>query len=163
MWRRCFRRASCRPDFRRSRASMRRASTYRQAANLEIGGDYYDVFRAPGGRLVLAIGDVCGKGVEAATKTSMIKYLVRGMIAAGADPGSVLAELNRTLVESGDPSDIVTLWFGMLESKTASCAGPTADIRRRCFLRPSGDVSRLGDNRTRCSERSRRPTSASRG
>lgn len=112
-------------------------------SELEIGGDYYDAFSAPGGRLVLAIGDVCGKGVEAATKTSMIKYLVRGMIAAGANPGSVLAELNRTLVESGDPSDIVTLWLGMLSIDEGELVWANGGHPPAMLLTPAGDVLRL--------------------
>ncbi len=81
----------------------------------EIGGDYYDVFEAPDGRIVVSIGDVCGKGVVAATKTSMIKYTIRGLVAAGLSPGSVLAELNLMLARSGDPAGIVTLWIGLVD------------------------------------------------
>jgi serine phosphatase RsbU (regulator of sigma subunit) len=86
-------------------------STVYQAAGEEgeIGGDYYDVFRGSGGDLMAAIGDVCGKGIIAATKTSMIKYTIRGLAAAGLNPDSILAEVNRMVAESGAPSDIVTL------------------------------------------------------
>lgn len=84
----------------------------------EIGGDYYDLFRASDGRVVLAIGDVCGKGIIAATKTSMIKYTLRGMVAAGAEPADALSELNRVVSMTGDPSDIVTAWLGFLDLET---------------------------------------------
>lgn len=87
-------------------------------SEVEIGGDYYDVFRAPDGRVAIALGDVCGKGVEAATKTSMIKYAIRGMVAAGLGPARVLGELNDMIVASGDPSNIVTLWFALLDVGT---------------------------------------------
>lgn len=112
-------------------------------SELEIGGDYYDLFPAPDGRLVLAIGDVCGKGVEAATKTSMIKYLIRGMIAAGATPGSVLAELNQMLVESGDPSDIVTLWLGTLRIADGQLVWANGGHPPAMLLTPGGDIIRL--------------------
>jgi len=126
-------------------AGVEASSVYVPAGNeLEIGGDYYDMFAAPGGRLVLAIGDVCGKGVEAATKTSMIKYLVRGMIAAGATPGSVLLELNRTLVESGDPSDIVTLWLGMLRIDNGELVWANGGHPPAMLLEPQGEMLRLG-------------------
>jgi serine phosphatase RsbU (regulator of sigma subunit) len=84
-------------------------------AEADIGGDYYDLFRAPDGRIVAAIGDVCGKGVVAATKTSMIKYAVRGMVAAGVGPSRILRELNRMLSETGDASNIVTVWLGYID------------------------------------------------
>lgn len=81
----------------------------------DIGGDYYDLFVTPGGPVTIAIGDVCGKGVAAATKTSMIKYAVRGMVAAGFGPARILGELNRMLLEVGDATSIVTLWLGQLD------------------------------------------------
>lgn len=84
----------------------------------DIGGDYYDLFKDAQGRVVLVIGDVCGKGIEAATKTSMIKYSVRALIAAGLDPHGVLKEINRLIAETGATSDIVTLWIGVLEPDT---------------------------------------------
>lgn len=80
-----------------------------------IGGDYYDVFAAADGRVVLVIADVCGKGVEAATKTSMIRFTVRGMVAAGAGPKDILEAHNQMVHDSGDPSDIFTIWLGMLD------------------------------------------------
>lgn len=83
-----------------------------------IGGDYFDMFKAPDGTIVIAMGDVCGKGVVAATKTSMIKYAVRGLVAAGLGPGRTIREVNSMVSESGDTADIVTLWLGMLDAET---------------------------------------------
>ena len=95
------------------------ASVYQPAgAEAEIGGDYYDLFRAPDGAIWFAIADVCGKGVVAATKTSMIKYSVRAFVAAGLRPSALLGEVNRFVTESGDTSDIVTLWVGRLDPST---------------------------------------------
>ncbi|MEN6430275.1 MAG: PP2C family protein-serine/threonine phosphatase, partial [Coriobacteriales bacterium] len=82
------------------------------------GGDYYDVFLAPDGRVAVAMGDVCGSGVEAATKTSMIKYAIRGMVAAGAGPAQVLSQLNDMIVAAGDPSGIVTVWLGFVDMRS---------------------------------------------
>ncbi len=81
----------------------------------EIGGDYYDLFRSTDGGIMFAIADVCGKGVVAATKTSMIKYSVRSLAAAGLSPARILGEINRMVTETGDPSDIVTLWVGRFD------------------------------------------------
>jgi sigma-B regulation protein RsbU (phosphoserine phosphatase) len=89
------------------------ASAYEPAgADVEIGGDYYDLFRGQDRCIWFAIADVCGKGVVAATKTSMIKYSVRSLVAAGLRPARVLSEVNRMVVGGGDTSDIVTLWVG---------------------------------------------------
>ena len=85
----------------------------------EIGGDYYDLFRSPDGGIVFAIADVCGKGVVAATKTSMIKYSVRSLAAAGLSPARIVGEINRMVTEADDPSDIVTLWVGRFDPERA--------------------------------------------
>lgn len=96
------------PDF----PEIRAGSVYEPAGReTEIGGDYYDVFRGDGS-IWFAIGDVCGKGVYAATKTSMIKYVVRALVVAGYSPARVMAEVNDMIAEGDDPSDIVTLWLG---------------------------------------------------
>jgi GAF domain-containing protein len=124
------------PDVLPKVPGLRTASFYLPAgAEAEIGGDYYDLFRAPDGRVVLAIGDVCGKGVQAATKTSAIKHSLRGMVATGAGPARALTELNRLVAESGDPADIVTMWFGFLdlgsgELRWADGGHPPALLRR---------------------------------
>jgi len=81
----------------------------------EIGGDYYDLFVRHDGKVVLSIADVCGQGVKAATKTSMIRYTVRGMAAAGVAPAAMASELNRVVFESGDTSDIVTAFIALLD------------------------------------------------
>lgn len=122
------------------------ASFYLPAGiDAEIGGDYYDLFATRGGTAVLVIGDVCGKGVQAATKTSMIKYSLRGMVAAGATPGEALTELNRLVADSGDPADIVTAWVGFLDpgrrSLTYADGGhPPALLRRHA----AASFERLG-------------------
>ncbi len=84
----------------------------------EIGGDYYDLFTTPDGRVIIAIGDVCGKGITAATKTSMLKHTIRGMATAGLRPAAILRELNTMIVDTHDPSGIVTLWVGELNRST---------------------------------------------
>ena len=120
------------------------ASAYEPAGSYaEIGGDYYDLFRSPDGSTWLAIADVCGKGVVAATKTSMVKYAVRALVGAGFAPGRILAEVNRMVAEGGDPSDIVTLWVGRVEvdrgAITWSGGGHPAGLLRRV----DGEVVRL--------------------
>jgi len=101
------------PEF----AEVEAGSVYAPAGSeVEIGGDYYDLFRGPDGSVWFAIADVCGKGVQAATKTSMIKYALRAFVAAGMPPARVVGEVNRMTSDAGDTSDIVTLWAGRYDS-----------------------------------------------
>lgn len=104
------------PDVLPDVAGIETASFYLPSgAEAEIGGDYYDMFAVQDGRIMFAIGDVCGKGVVAATKTSMVKYALRGLLGAGVGPAEALAEVNRQVSFTGDPADIVTVWVGLLD------------------------------------------------
>ena len=70
---------------------------------LEVGGDFYDVYRTPGGWGV-AIGDVCGKGEEAAAVTAAARHAIRVLAHWSADPAEVLAKANEVMLaeEFGD-------------------------------------------------------------
>lgn len=57
---------------------------------LEVGGDFYDAFPIGAGRWGLLVGDVCGKGVEAATVTSAARYTARAAAQHLSDPAVVL-------------------------------------------------------------------------
>ncbi|MBI5232207.1 MAG: SpoIIE family protein phosphatase [Coriobacteriales bacterium] len=109
----------------------------------EIGGDYYDMMRAPDGSIVFAIGDVVGKGIIAATKTSMIKYSVRALVAAGLGPALVLREVNRMVAESGDAGDIVTLWLGQYDSTTRRLRWASGGHPPGLSLRAQGGIEPL--------------------
>jgi PAS domain S-box-containing protein len=75
------------------------AARYRPAGELnEVGGDFYDVYLRSAGEWLLVIGDVVGKGAEAAATTALIRYTLR---AAALRPGSaaeLLEELNRAML-----------------------------------------------------------------
>jgi serine phosphatase RsbU (regulator of sigma subunit)/HAMP domain-containing protein/uncharacterized protein YigA (DUF484 family) len=113
------------------------ASAYEPAgADVEIGGDYYDLFRADDCSIWFAIADVCGKGVVAATKTSMIKYSVRSLVAAGLKPAAVLGEVNRMVVATGETSDIVTLWVGRYDPSLGELSWSSGGHPPAALLRP---------------------------
>jgi serine phosphatase RsbU (regulator of sigma subunit) len=78
------------------------AAMYRPAgAENEVGGDFYDVFRVPGGWM-LAIGDVTGRGAHAASVTAVARYTLRTAALLSADPLVALSTLNRVLLARGD-------------------------------------------------------------
>jgi serine phosphatase RsbU (regulator of sigma subunit) len=62
----------------------------------EVGGDFYDVFRSGSGTWMAVIGDVCGKGPEAASLTALARYTVR----TASTPESAPSQVLRTLHES---------------------------------------------------------------
>ncbi len=63
----------------------------------EVGGDFYDLFEAGPGRWTLAVGDVCGKGTEAAVVTGLARHTIRAIARTTASPAAVLDFLNGAL------------------------------------------------------------------
>jgi serine phosphatase RsbU (regulator of sigma subunit)/ketosteroid isomerase-like protein len=77
------------------------AAMYQPAgAENEVGGDFYDAFRVPGGWM-LVIGDVTGRGAEAASITALARYTLRTAAVLTNDPEVALATLNRALLARG--------------------------------------------------------------
>ncbi|MEU8069110.1 MULTISPECIES: SpoIIE family protein phosphatase [unclassified Micromonospora] len=67
----------------------------------EVGGDFYDVLPLPDGRWLVVVGDVSGKGVQAAAVTGLVRDVIRVLVGDGKPLPEVLGRLNETLVERG--------------------------------------------------------------
>ncbi len=84
----------------------------------EVGGDFYDFFSLPGGKLGLVIGDVTGKGVPAALVMATTLSVVRTVAGDYDSPGGVLERINRLLVPGMHRSMFVTCLYATLELET---------------------------------------------
>ena len=109
----------------------------------EVGGDFYDVFRAKSGWGVI-VGDVCGKGAKAAAATALARYTVRASFASGA-PGPVeaLELLDTTLIAEHDGDRFVTAVLGVLEPRDDGRVG----MRMACGGHPCPIVLRADGSR----------------
>jgi len=90
------------------------AAMYKPAgAENEVGGDFYDVFRVPGGWM-LAVGDVTGRGARAASITAIARYTLRTAAVFTDDPLGALRALNRALLAHGDSAlcSLATITLG---------------------------------------------------
>ena len=75
------------------------AGAYRAAGTgEEVGGDFYDVFQAGPEDWVVALGDVGGKGVEAAVVTALVRYNIRSAALAHPSPSTALGAVNQVLL-----------------------------------------------------------------
>ncbi len=64
----------------------------------EVGGDFYDIFQVAPGDWMVAVGDVCGKGPEAAALTALARYTIRGAAMETSSVAEVLNAVNTTLL-----------------------------------------------------------------
>ncbi|MGA4803296.1 SpoIIE family protein phosphatase [Streptomyces lavendulocolor] len=95
---------------------MEAAAYYHTASVDQVGGDFYDLFPLGDGRWCFFLGDVCGKGPEAAAVTSLTRYTLRAAAIHDPDPVTVLTTLNTVLHQHynrGDPR-YCTAVFGTL-------------------------------------------------
>lgn len=73
------------------------ASVYIPAfESTDVGGDFYDVWRVAGGWMIV-IGDVTGKGIQAAALTSLVRHTMRTASEFESSPAKLLARVDRTL------------------------------------------------------------------
>nr|WP_238420943.1 GAF domain-containing SpoIIE family protein phosphatase [Streptomyces taklimakanensis] len=106
------------------------AAAYHPASVDEVGGDFYDLFPLDDGRWAFFLGDVCGKGADAASLTSLTRYTLRAAAIYDPDPCAALANLDTVLKgehQDGAPR-YCTAVFGVLQpvpdgSFTVSLAG----------------------------------------
>ncbi|HEY7013751.1 MAG TPA: GAF domain-containing SpoIIE family protein phosphatase [Streptosporangiaceae bacterium] len=108
-----------------------------------VGGDWYDVFTLPDGRLGLVIGDVAGSGLAAAVIMGRIRSSLRSYALQTSDPAEVLALLDRKM-QHFEPSAIATVAYAVmdpaLDQARISSAGHLPPV-----IAPPGQPARLAD------------------
>ena len=87
---------------------------------LELSGDYCDFILLPDGRLVIAVGDVAGKGVSAALYMARLSSAVRLCLESTDDMAELAARLNQHFVEFGGGHRFLTLMLCLLDPSTAT-------------------------------------------
>ena len=81
----------------------------------QVGGDYYDLLPAAGGRLVVTVGDVSGKGMPAALMVSVLHSALRLMLDRQELCPGLMAQLNRHVCDSSTPNKFITLLSAELD------------------------------------------------
>jgi phosphoserine phosphatase RsbU/P len=80
-----------------------------------VGGDFFDMIPLADGRVIVALGDVAGKGSPAALLMALLLAMLRTLVDEGLAPGPLLERLNVQLLRHAPRSRFVTIFFAVLE------------------------------------------------
>lgn len=110
----------------------------------EIGGDYYDfIHRKRDSHLIVAVGDVSGKGTGAALLMSSLHAAVRAQTQTRASTCEVMGEINQYIFENSPSNKFLTLFYGGLDPITGTLTYSNGGHNAPIFVRRSGEVERL--------------------
>lgn len=120
------------------------AARYRPVSLVgHVGGDFYDVFPTADGRIAVLVGDIAGKGVEAAAAVGLARYTLRSTVALDPTPSTVLTRINESMLAE---DRMCTLAYALIEDKGErfrvgiTLAGHPPPI----LVTPDGAVERMG-------------------
>lgn len=86
----------------------------------QVGGDFYDCFALPDGRICAVVGDVSGKGVAAAMFMAFAKTLIHEKMTENAEPDRAFEEINRELCSSNPEGMFVTAFAVIFDKNSDS-------------------------------------------
>jgi GAF domain-containing protein/anti-sigma regulatory factor (Ser/Thr protein kinase) len=130
------------PDKLSGITGLELASRYLPASGESLGGDWYDTFVLPGGRIVVCVGDVVGHGLEAAAVMAQLRTALRAYAADGSDPAATVERVNRLMWQLG-PTAMTTLAYTVIDPAAESLALVNAGHPPPLIIRPDGEPEYL--------------------
>src|SRR5678815_4065490 len=109
----------------------------------EIGGDYYDFIEREDGRLVIALGDVSGKGTAAALLMSSLHAAVHAQAASHDSLVGTISAVNRYLADNIPANRFVTLFYAELDPESGSLSFLNAGHNPPLIVHSAGTVEQL--------------------
>lgn len=98
-----------------------------------VGGDFYDILAYPDGRVLVALGDVAGKGSPAALLMALLLAMLRTLVQEDLPPAALMERLNRLVHEQTPGSRFITMFLGLFDPSTGELsyvnAGQTPPLR----------------------------------
>ncbi|HKV44661.1 MAG TPA: SpoIIE family protein phosphatase [bacterium] len=122
---------------------IRIAAAYTPATTEALGGDWYDVFRLPDGRVALSVGDVVGHGLTAATVMGQVRQSIRAAALEGHSPFKVLQQASSVLRLTYEIEGMATAVFGILDPASLIFAYSSGGHPPPALATPDGQVTTL--------------------
>ncbi len=108
-----------------------------------VGGDFYDILPLGDGRLLLALGDVAGKGSPAALLMALLLAMMRTLVDEGFEGAELVSKLNLQIAKHAPRSRFVTLFVGVLTPATGELVYVNAGQNPPLLRRSGGSYERL--------------------
>jgi serine phosphatase RsbU (regulator of sigma subunit) len=105
----------------------------------DVGGDWYDAIALPGGQVALAVGDVAGRGAQAAAVMGQLRIGMRAYALQGMDPADVLRSLDR-LLQGLSAAYMATAFYLLLDPETETVRYANAGHPPPLAIGPDGGV-----------------------
>ncbi|HVQ37680.1 MAG TPA: SpoIIE family protein phosphatase [Pyrinomonadaceae bacterium] len=109
----------------------------------EIGGDYYDFIQRDDGRLVIALGDVSGKGTAAALLMSSLHAAIHAQTGSHDTIVETISAVNKYLAENIPPNRFVTLFYAELDPESGALSFLNAGHNPPLIVHAAGTVEQL--------------------
>lgn len=124
------------------------AHAYRSASEEAfVGGDFYDLFEIERDLIGILIGDIAGKGLDAAVLTQLVRNVVRAHAAEkGSSPAHILGLTNTVFYQMTSPDLFATAFFGVLHRSSGRLEYTNAGHTTGLILREDGRVDELAAN-----------------
>jgi serine phosphatase RsbU (regulator of sigma subunit) len=115
-------------------------AVYESSALVEAGGDVYDFFSLPDGRLAVVLGDVSGHGIAATADMALAKFAFRSLVRLYPDPGELLAQANEVAVGELSAGNFVTMVCLTVDPASGEVRAASAGHPPARLLEPDGSV-----------------------
>ena len=109
-----------------------------------VGGDFYDVLTLRAGRIVVAVGDVAGKGSPAALLMALLLAVLRTLVDEELDPPALVERLNVQICRHSPSSRFITLFYAVYSPTTGAVTYVNAGQNPPMIRRRNGQYERLG-------------------
>ena len=107
-----------------------------------VGGDFYDILPLGDGRLVMAVGDVAGKGSPAALLMALLLAMMRTLVDERLEPArDLIARLNIQVCRQAPGNRFITLFYAVFDMTTGELTYVNAGHTPPLLLRTGGDTS----------------------
>ncbi len=108
-----------------------------------VGGDFYEILPLGDGQLVMAVGDVAGKGSPAALVMALLLAMMRTLTDERLEPADLLARLNVQVCRQSPGNRFITIFYAVLDLTAGTLTYVNAGHTPPLLLRSSGDIERL--------------------